>query len=214
MIQIILIEIEQIDKTIEYIDNNVSASRHAIWTFVYWYYMHLKKVEIQNLSIKITNIQKRIDETNIKIDSLKNLEKERRAMIKKSTWSPYERLQKEKQLLVEINIIVSNVNSFNTALQKDTKLLEEYNLALIELQKTFKEFASIAKEDLDLYCEFSFNWLGLKEWLSNSNYPIPKKLPIDISDFASIEKLINFLKENWLQSAYSMEDIKKIYKSI
>jgi len=32
--------------------------------------------------------------------------------------------------------------------------------------------------------------------LKNNNYPVPKKLPMDISDLDSIEKIINILKDN------------------
>jgi hypothetical protein len=35
---------------------------------------------------------------------------------------------------------------------------------------------------------------------------------MDISDFDSIEKLMNFIKEVWLEPAFSMEDIKRLYK--
>lgn len=208
-------EVEQIDKVIVYIDNNISASRHAIWSFVYWYYMQLKKMEIENLQTKISGVEKSIVSRNSSIKSKTNEREDIAKAIelnRKSNARPVEILTKEKQLFAKRNSLASEIESLKLGLEKDVKSLEDYKLVLIELQKLFKEFALLAKEDLDAYLDFSFNGLVLKEWLKNNNYPVPKKLPMDISDFASIEKLTNFIKETWLEPAFSMEDIKNLYK--
>ncbi len=208
-------EIEQIDKAIVYIDNNILASRHAIWSFVYWYYMQLKKMEVENLQTKISGVEKSIVSRKSSIES-KTDERENIAesieLNRKSNARPVEILTKEKQLFAKRNSLASEIEGLKLGLEKDIKYLEEYKLALIELQKLFKEFALLAKEDLDAYLDFSFNGLALKNLLKNNNYPVPKKLPMDISDFDSIEKLMNFIKEVWLEPAFSMEDIKRLYK--
>lgn len=208
-------EIEQIDKAIVYIDNNILASRHAIWSFVYWYYMQLKKMEVENLQTKISGVEKSIVSRKSSIES-KTDERENIAesieLNRKSNARPVEILTKEKQLFAKRNSLASEIEGLKLGLEKDIKSLEEYKLALIELQKLFKEFALLAKEDLDAYLDFSFNGLALKNLLKNNNYPVPKKLPMDISDFDSIEKLMNFIKEVWLEPAFSMEDIKRLYK--
>ncbi|MDD3262661.1 MAG: hypothetical protein PHR61_02340 [Candidatus Absconditabacteria bacterium] len=208
-------EVEQIDKVIVYIDNNILASRHAIGSFVYGYYMQLKKMEIENLQTKISGVEKSIVSRKSSIES-KTDERENIAesieLNRKSNARPVEILTKEKQLFAKRNSLASEIEGLKLGLEKDIKSLEEYKLALIELQKLFKEFALLAKEDLDAYLDFSFNGLALKEGLKNNNYPVPKKLPMDISDFASIEKLMNFIKETGLEPAFSMDDIKSLYK--
>lgn len=155
-------------------------------------------MEVENLQTKISGVEKSIVSRKSSIES-KTDERENIAesieLNRKSNARPVEILTKEKQLFAKRNSLASEIEGLKLGLEKDIKYLEEYKLALIELQKLFKEFALLAKEDLDAYLDFSFNGLALKNLLKNNNYPVPKKLPMDISDFDSIEKLMNFIKE-------------------
>jgi len=128
--------------------------------------MQLKKMEIENLQTKISGVEKSIVSRNSSIESKTN-ERENIAkeidLNRKSNARPVEILTKEKQLFAKRNSLASEIEGLKLGLEKDVKSLEEYKLALIELKKLFKEFALLAKEDLDAYLDFSFNGLALKE---------------------------------------------------
>ncbi len=208
-------ELWEIQKVESYIENNLSASKHAIWTFVYGYYMQLKKAELENLEIKVSWLEKAV---NSKTANIKNKTEERENIARqidenrKSSKKATEILALEKQLFVKRNSLAADIEWLKRSLQKEESLLEENKQALVELQALQKEFAVLANEELEAYLEFSFNGLQLKDWLKDNKYPTPTKLPMDISDFSTIEKLIKLIKENWLDVTYSIENIKKLYK--
>ncbi|AHB41400.1 hypothetical protein P148_SR1C00001G0609 [candidate division SR1 bacterium RAAC1_SR1_1] len=206
-------EIAQINQVIDYIDNNIMATQYAIESFVYGYHMQLKKMEIKNIQIKVDDIQKRIDNNNTSLVEQKDKENTNRLLIKKLTGSPEQKNQKEKDILVQINIIVSKMRSLKESIVKDTKVLETQKALLADLKKNYTEMAVLSKTSLKSYFEYGFKSVELQKSVVNNNYPYPNKLPINIPSFdSSIEKLFDLMKDAGVNPDITLEEVKALYK--